>query len=103
VIKPVIGAWGLNWQHCAHTTMFAGYSFEQRYQGIRRFWRFGQTRPVVVDQVCSDGESEVMASLQRKAEQSERMFESLVRHMRDAMVVSAGAYGDKKEEVPSWL
>ena len=103
VIKPVIGAWGLNWQHCAHMTVFAGYSFEQYYQGVRRCWRFGQRNPVVVDHVVSDGETEVLAARKRKAAQADRMFAELVRHMRDGMHVDRGSYGSKKEEVPSWL
>jgi SNF2 family DNA or RNA helicase len=45
VIKPKIGAWGLNWQHCAHVVTFAvTHSYEQYYQSVRRCWRFGQTR-----------------------------------------------------------
>lgn len=103
VIKPVIGAWGLNWQHCAHMTVFAGYSYEQYYQGVRRCWRFGQTQSVVVDNVVSDGEGEVLASRKRKAEQASRMFDSLVTHMREGMAIERGRYGSKKEEVPSWL
>lgn len=103
VIKPVIGAWGLNWQHCAHTTTFAGYSFEQYYQGVRRFWRYGQTRPVVVDRVASDGETEVLAALTRKAAQSEQMFAELIRHMRDGMDLARDSYGTKGAVVPSWL
>lgn len=103
VIKPVIGAWGLNWQHCAHTTVFAGYSFEQYYQSIRRFWRFGQTQNVIVDHVVSDGETEVLAARKRKAEQAERMFAELVRYMREGIKVDRSSYGNKKEEVPSWL
>jgi len=103
VIKPVIGAWGLNWQHCAHMTVFAGYSFEQYYQGVRRCWRFGQKRPVVVDNVASDGEAEVLASRQFKARQADKMFAELVRHMRDGMNIDRGSYGDNKVEVPSWL
>lgn len=103
VIKPVIGAWGLNWQHCAHQTMFAGYSFEQAYQGIRRSWRFGQKRKVIIDNVISDGEVEVLAARQHKARQAEKMFESLVAHMRDGMSIGRGTYGDTKEIVPSWL
>ena len=103
VIKPVIGAWGLNWQHCAHMTVFAGYSFEQYYQGVRRCWRFGQRNPVVVDHVASDGETEVLANRQRKAAQSDKMFAALVEHMRDGMHIDRTGYGSKKEEVPSWL
>jgi hypothetical protein len=103
VIKPVIGAWGLNWQHCAHQTMFAGYSFEQSYQSIRRSWRFGQKREVVIDTVISDGETEVLASRKRKAAQADKMFAALVEHMRDGMQVDRGSYGTKKVKVPSWL
>ena len=103
VIKPVIGAWGLNWQHCAHQTVFAGYSFEQYYQSVRRSWRFGQTREVVIDRIISDGETEILGTLQRKAEQSERMFAQLVEHMRSAMHIDRTGYGTKEVEVPSWL
>jgi len=103
VIKPVIGAWGLNWQHCAHMTVFAGYSFEQYYQGVRRCHRFGQKNAVVVDHVASDGEEEVLASRVRKAQQADKMFAELVRHMRDGMEIGRGSYGDKAEEIPSWL
>lgn len=103
VIKPVIGAWGLNWQHCAHMTVFAGYSFEQYYQGVRRSWRFGQKNPVTVEHVASDGETEVLANRQRKSAQSDRMFSALVEHMRDGMHIDRSGYGSKKEVVPSWL
>jgi hypothetical protein len=103
VTKPVIGAWGLNWQHCAHMTMFAGHSFEQYYQSVRRMWRFGQTRPVVVDHVLSDGEDRVLANLRRKAEQAERMFTSMARHMADELAVMRSEYQPKQIEVPSWL
>lgn len=103
VIKPEIGAWGLNWQHCAHMTTFAGYSFEQYYQAVRRSWRFGQTRSVIVDRVASDGETEVLAALRRKAEQADAMFTSLVAHMREGMAVARSSYGTRAVEVPSWL
>jgi hypothetical protein len=103
VIKPVIGAWGLNWQHCAHATMFAGYSFEQYYQSVRRFWRFGQEQNVIVDHVISDGEGKVLETRKRKAEQANKMFTELVAHMRDGMTINRATYGTKKMEVPSWL
>lgn len=103
VIKPVIGAWGLNWQHCARMTVFAGYSFEQYYQGVRRCWRFGQKNPVVVDHVLSDGESEVLSARQKKAEAADKMFAALVEHMRDGVARDRTGYGNKKEIIPSWL
>jgi hypothetical protein len=29
VIKPIIGAWGLNWQHCSHQTMFPSHCYDE--------------------------------------------------------------------------
>jgi hypothetical protein len=103
VTKQSIASWGLNWQHCAHQTCFAGYSFEQYYQGVRRSWRFGQTRPVVIDNVRSDGEGEVLANRQRKAAQAERMFAQLVGYMRDGQHVARSSHGEIHVDVPSWL
>jgi hypothetical protein len=103
VTKPIIGAWGLNWQHCAHMTAFAGHSFEQYYQTVRRFWRFGQTRAVTVDHVMSDGEDRVLHNLQRKAEQADKMFSQLTHHMADELGISRHRNFSKTEEVPSWL
>lgn len=94
VTKPVIGAWGLNLQHCAHVVIFPDYSFEQHYQAVRRCWRFGQTRPVTVDVVATDGEAGVRAILERKQQQYDRMFEELVAHMADAVGIDRrGAAG----------
>jgi hypothetical protein len=104
VTKPVIGAWGLNWQHCAHMTCFAGHSFEQYYQSVRRLWRFGQKRPVVVDHVVSEGESRVLANLQRKLAQADTLFARLVEHMRDEVAINRTSLQfDDKEIAPTWL
>ena len=103
VLKPKIGAWGLNWQHCAHVVTFASHSFEQDYQAVRRCWRFGQTRPVVVDRVATEGEAGISANLRRKADAAEVMFAELVEHMNDAMRIDRGVNYDKTPEVPTWL
>jgi hypothetical protein len=103
ITKPKIGAWGLNLQHCAHITFFPSHSYEQYYQGVRRCWRFGQTRPVVVDVVTTEGERGVMKNLQRKAAQADRMFTSLVAHMNDAISVSKTQQFDKEARIPAWL
>ena len=102
ITKPKIGAWGLNFQHCAHTVTFPSHSFEQYYQSVRRLWRFGQKRPVRVDIVLTEGEREVMKSLQRKAEQADEMFSKLVAEMGQAMSVGRDEQ-TKKTEVPAWL
>jgi len=103
VTKPKIGAWGLNLQRCAHVTFFPSHSYEQYYQGVRRCWRFGQTRPVTVDIVATEGETGIAANLQRKAEQADRMFTALVRHMDDAMRLESEARFPEETEVPAWL
>lgn len=103
ITKPRIGAWGLNFQHCAHVTTFPSHSFEQYYQGVRRCWRFGQKRPVVVDIVSTEGEQSVLTNLQRKAVAADKMFTQLVQHMNHAIDVSRTIEFTKKEEVPSWL
>ena len=63
ITKPKITSFGLNWQHCNHTVYFPTWSYEQYYQSIRRFWRFGQTKDVTVDLVLSDGQQRVIDTL----------------------------------------
>ena len=103
VTKPKIGAWGLNFQHCAHVALFPSHSFEQYYQSIRRCWRYGQTRPVHVDVVTTEGELGVLENMKRKAEAAERMFSRVVALMNQSLTIARTGYGSAKEEVPSWL
>jgi len=101
--KPKIGAWGLNFQHCAHVTFFPSHSFEQYYQGIRRCWRFGQKRPVQVDVVTTEGEKMVLANLQRKAQAADKMFSRLVEQMNHSTRLRSAADFNEQEQVPTWL
>jgi hypothetical protein len=103
VTKPKIGAWGLNFQHCAHVTFFPSHSFEQYYQGVRRCWRFGQKRPVRVDVITTEGERGVMQNLQRKAAAADLMFSSLVAEMSNAVSLSRSNTFNHREEIPAWL
>jgi len=103
ITKPKIGAWGLNWQHCAHVVTFASHSYEQYYQSVRRCWRFGQKSPVVVDLVATEGEQGVKNNLRRKSEATDRMFTELVAHMNDAMRIDSKIKYEKKVKVPTWL
>lgn len=102
VTKPKIGAFGLNWQNCAHMTFFPSHSYEQYYQGIRRCWRFGQKHPVVVDVVTTPGEKAVMDNLQRKSAAADKMFSELLTHMNDAMAIKREDHYTSRPEVPSW-
>jgi hypothetical protein len=103
IIKPKIGAWGLNWQHCHNVTMFPSHSFEQYYQAVRRCYRFGQTKDVTVNIIASEGERGVIKNLHRKQEQSKKMFRELCKHMNDAMHIVTQDYFPEKEKLPTWL
>lgn len=103
VTKPKIGAWGLNWQHCSNITVFPSHSFEQYYQLVRRCWRFGQKRQVDVLLITCEGQGGILTNLQRKQQQTIEMFDSLVRHMNDAIYLSSRDVFPESEEVPTWL
>lgn len=103
IMKPKIGAWGLNWQHCAHVVTFASHSYEQYYQAVRRCWRFGQKRPVTVDLIATEGERGAKENLQRKSVNADRMFTELVAHMNDEMRLQRSQIHTEKVEIPSWL
>lgn len=103
ITKPKIGAWGLNFQHCNHITVFPTHSFEAYYQGVRRCWRFGQKRPVTVDIVTTEGDADVLKNLNRKAENADRMFAHLVREMNNALAIDRQRAFTNEEEIPSWL
>jgi superfamily II DNA or RNA helicase len=103
ITKPVIGAWGLNWQHCAHVVTFASHSYEQLYQSVRRCWRFGQTRPVTVDVISTEGEVHVRDSMIRKAAAADVMFAELVRHMHDVTHIERTPAHGVFVKVPIWV
>ncbi len=103
VTKPKIGAWGLNFQNCAHVTFFPSHSFEQYYQGVRRCWRFGQKRSVLVDVVATEGERDVLKNLQRKAAAADAMFSNLVDEMAHELSIRGGVTFYEPEKVPAWL
>jgi hypothetical protein len=103
VIKPKIGAWGLNWQHCSHVVTFVGHSYEEYYQLVRRCWRFGQKSKVKVDIVASEGEERVSVNLERKSASAAKMFTNLVGYMNESMTVCKDNSYIKPPEKPSWL
>ena len=78
ITKPKMTSLGLNWQHCNHTVIFPTWSYEQFYQMIRRFWRFGQKRDVTADIIVSDGMSRVLDAIEQKAKKSQQLYENLV-------------------------
>jgi SNF2 family DNA or RNA helicase len=103
IIKPKIGAWGLNWQHCSHVVTFASHSYEQYYQSIRRCWRFGQKNPVHVDVVATEGEVRVVSNMRSKAEKADNMFEQLVAQMNHATTINRTNSYNNTTVIPQWL
>jgi len=103
ITKPKIAGFGLNWQHCNHMTFFPSHSFEQYYQGVRRCWRFGQERPVVVDVVTTGGGLSVLDNLQNKARKADVMFTQLVKYMNDPSYIKTDTDYSNEMEVPNWL
>jgi hypothetical protein len=103
VTKPTIAGYGLNWQHCSHQTFFPSHSFEQWYQSVRRSWRFGQTKEVVIDVVTSEGDANVMANMKRKQDAADTMFDHLVALMNDSKGVEIEPYGGYLGGAPSWM
>jgi hypothetical protein len=89
VTKPSICGFGMNWQHCADTG-FVGLndSFEQFYQAIRRFWRFGQTKPVNCHIIAAETEGATVSNIRRKESDADRMAASMVLHMADLSSVA---------------
>jgi hypothetical protein len=87
VTKPVIGAWGLNWQHCNRMTFFPSHSYEQYYQAVRRCWRFGQTKPVVVDLVATEGGRARCEPARKSAAADRDVRRRLTAHMREALSI----------------
>ena len=83
ITKAKMTGMGLNWQHCNHSVFFPTYSYEQYYQAIRRFWRFGQTKDVTIDMVISDGQTRVLEALQTKTEKAIQLYENLVKNVNE--------------------
>lgn len=112
VTKASIMGFGVNAQRCADTG-FLGLndSFEQVYQAIRRFWRFGQTSAVNVHFIAAETEGAVVANLKRKEADAERMAAALVVHMADISSLEVRGLARTRPDydpqlpmkIPNWL
>jgi hypothetical protein len=103
IIKPKIGAFGLNWQHCNHLTYFPSDSYEQYYQSVRRFYRFGQLRDVTCDIITTEGQLGIYENIKRKSEEAKKMFEMLVKHMNDSLSLQAKEYKTNTITLPKFI
>lgn len=102
ITKPTITAFGLNWQHCSHTVFFPTFSYEQYYQAIRRFWRFGQNKPVHVDMVHSDGQKRVLDSILAKTQKANELFSKLNSTLNAKFEIQKSSF-DKPIIIPTFI
>ena len=102
ITKAKMTSMGLNWQHCNHTVFFPTYSYEQYYQAIRRFWRFGQKREVTCDVVISDGQSRVIQALEEKTQKAIELYENLVSHANQDFNMTIKEF-DKNIKLPEFI
>jgi len=107
VSKPSIFGFGLNLQHCARTA-FVGlsFSYEMFYQAVRRFWRFGQERPVECHIAMADTETAIWQTIQRKQRDHEEMKRAMFEAMRGEVLrknVRESYAPTMKAKLPAWL
>jgi hypothetical protein len=81
ITKAKMTGMGLNWQHCNHSVFFPTWSYEQYYQAIRRFWRFGQKNDVTIDLVISDGQTRVLEALEQKTQKAIELHKHLTKNV----------------------
>jgi len=81
ITKAKMTSMGLNWQHCNHSVFFPTFSYEQYYQAIRRFWRFGQKNDVTIDLVVSDGQERVLEAIQQKTQKAMELYQNLTQNV----------------------
>jgi len=102
ITKARMTSMGLNWQHCNHTVFFPTWSYEQYYQAIRRFWRFGQTKEVICDIVISEGQERVVTTLDQKKNKAIELYENLVLNVNGDFDISTKEF-NKTIKMPGFM
>lgn len=110
--KPKIASRGMNWFNCnKFICVGLNDSFEQLFQLIRRFWRFGQEKDVHGWLVASELEGAVVANLKKKEDKYNKMMAAMVGHMKHISTAeirggrqTMSEYNPTKiMEVPKWM
>lgn len=102
ITKAKMTSMGLNWQHCSHTVYFPTWSYEQYYQAIRRFWRFGQKAEVTCDMVISEGQERVLEALDQKTQKAIELYANLVKNANQDFL-PANAKNCKAIQLPEFI
>ncbi|MBR1526872.1 MAG: hypothetical protein IJ640_09490 [Prevotella sp.] len=82
ITKLKIAQFGLNYQNC-HNQIYASldFSFEATYQGIRRSYRFGQTKAVNIYLITTD----TMQNVKESFDSKQKAFKDMQSAMTEAM------------------
>lgn len=108
ISKPTIFGYGLNFQNC-HNSIFCGmdYSFENYYQAVRRFYRFGQKNEVNIWRILGDTEKNILDTINRKADMKAQMQSSMADAVREYQMRGLNPYhldlSEKSYNMPYWL
>jgi ERCC4-related helicase len=102
ITKAKMTGMGLNWQHCNHSVFFPTWSYEQYYQAIRRFWRFGQQNDVTIDVVISDGQTRVIEALEQKTKKAMDLYKNLTKEVNSTFVHEVKEF-DKQIVKPKFI
>lgn len=102
ITKAKMTGMGLNWQHCNHASFFPTWSYEQYYQAVRRFWRFGQKNNVTIDLIVSDGQTRVMETLQHKTKKAQELYQNLIQNVNGSFNQDVKEF-NKKIELPKFI
>lgn len=111
ISKPKLAGFGLNLQQCSNMA-FVGmsYSFESFYQAVRRCWRFGQSKPVDVHVIETDGEAAISRVVFDKQRAHSAMKSGIIDAVREDQMRRLsgrkkleGYDPQTKMEMPEWL
>ncbi len=102
ITKAKMTGMGLNWQHCNHCVFLPTWSYEQYYQAIRRFWRFGQKNDVTVDLVISDGQVRVMEALEQKTQKAIDLYKNLTKSVNEVYEETIKEF-QYNTDLPTWI
>jgi hypothetical protein len=102
ITKAKMTGMGLNWQHCNHSVFFPTWSYEQYYQAIRRFWRFGQRNNVTIDLVISDGQTRVLKTIEQKTQKAIELYRNLTENVNKDFSDTKKEF-NKEIHLPSWI
>ena len=108
ISKPSIFGYGLNFQNCFNS-IFCGmdYSFENYYQAVRRFYRFGQRNEVNIYRVLGSTEQRILETVKSKAKQKDDMGKSMAQAMKEFQTSQATAFKldltPRTYNMPMWL